>query len=53
MQWPDATVGALSAAEDDALTSASDDYHPVASVVRARAGLVGRRASRVLGGLRA
>ncbi|MDA8312598.1 MAG: aldo/keto reductase [Actinomycetota bacterium] len=43
----------LSAAEDDALTAASDAYQPVRSRIGARASLVGRRARRVLGGLRA
>jgi aryl-alcohol dehydrogenase-like predicted oxidoreductase len=43
----------LSAAEDDALTAASDAYRPVHSVVGARAGVVGRRLRRVLDGLRA
>jgi aryl-alcohol dehydrogenase-like predicted oxidoreductase len=43
----------LSAAEDEALTEASDAYRPVTTVVRAGAGLVGRRVRRVLDGLRA
>lgn len=43
----------LSAAEDRALTEASDAYRPVTTVVRAGAGLVGRRVRRVLDGLRA
>jgi aryl-alcohol dehydrogenase-like predicted oxidoreductase len=43
----------LSAAEDEALTLASDAYRPARSVVRARAELVGRRLRRVLDGLRA
>ncbi|HLW44568.1 MAG TPA: aldo/keto reductase [Acidimicrobiales bacterium] len=42
----------LSAAEDDALTAASDAYQPVRSSVGARAGVVGRRVRRVLDGLR-
>ena len=43
----------LSAAEDDALTAASDAYHPVRSAIGTGAGLVGRRVRRVLEGLRA
>lgn len=43
----------LGAAEDRALTEASDAFRPVTTVVRARAGLVGRRMRRVLDGLRA
>ena len=43
----------LGAAEDQALTEASDAYRPATTVVRAGAGLVGRRVRRVLDGLRA
>jgi aryl-alcohol dehydrogenase-like predicted oxidoreductase len=43
----------LSAAEDAALTEASDAYQPVRSGVRARAELVGRRLRRVREGMRA
>lgn len=43
----------LSAAEDQALTEASDAYRPATTVVRAGAGLVGRRVRRVLDGLSA
>lgn len=44
---------ALGAAEDQALTEASDAFRPVTTVARAGAGLVGRRVRRVLDGLRA
>jgi aryl-alcohol dehydrogenase-like predicted oxidoreductase len=43
----------LSAAEDDALSAASDAYEPVRTNIAERASLVGRRARRVLDGLRA
>ena len=43
----------LSAAEDDALSSASEAYRPARPVVGARTGVVGRRLRRVLDGLRA
>jgi aryl-alcohol dehydrogenase-like predicted oxidoreductase len=43
----------LSAAEDDALSAASDAYCPVRSPLGARAGVAGRRLRRVLDGLRA
>lgn len=43
----------LSAAEDQALTAASDAYRPVTTVVRAGARLATRRARRVVDGLRA
>jgi len=43
----------LSAAEDDALTAASDAYQPVRSGLGAGASLVRRRVRRVAGGLRA
>jgi len=43
----------LSAAEDEALTAASDAYRPVPSGLGARAAVVGRRLGRVLDGLRA
>jgi aryl-alcohol dehydrogenase-like predicted oxidoreductase len=43
----------LSAAEDEALTAASDAYHPVRAGVGARVEVVGRRLRRVIDGLRA
>jgi aryl-alcohol dehydrogenase-like predicted oxidoreductase len=42
----------LGAAEDEALTKASDEYHPPSSGVRARADLVSRRLRRTVCGLR-
>jgi aryl-alcohol dehydrogenase-like predicted oxidoreductase len=43
----------LSAAEDEALTAASDAFEPTRSVVGSSAGVVGRRLRRVRDGLRA